>query len=172
MNGAASLLPLYASMSRTESTSPFYLLQLSKCNDVCSDASREAINKCAFIHHSRLQQKHKTRMGSTIRALSHSSILSKEEHWAQTLPVNLRCTYVTPSFTSPKTVGTYRSVSCLNSGVPRNFVRRGWGESSTNSVEGRGQRERESGDSSPLVRGSGGSCNFVQEISFHTVKFS
>ena len=25
---------------------------------------------------------------------------------------------------------------------------------------------------SPLVRGSGGSCNLVQEISFHTVKFS
>jgi len=25
---------------------------------------------------------------------------------------------------------------------------------------------------SPLVRGSGGSCNFVQEISFHIVKFS
>ena len=41
---------------------------------------------------------------------------------------------------------------------------------STNSVE-----ERESGDlggSSPLVRGSGGSCNLVQEISFHMVKFS
>ena len=25
---------------------------------------------------------------------------------------------------------------------------------------------------SPLVRGSGGSCNLVQEISFHMVKFS
>ena len=25
---------------------------------------------------------------------------------------------------------------------------------------------------SPLVRGSGGSCNVVQEISFHIVKFS
>jgi len=24
----------------------------------------------------------------------------------------------------------------------------------------------------PLVKGSGGSCNFVQEISFHTVKVS
>ena len=34
----------------------------------------------------------------------------------------------------------------------------------TNSVEDRGQRERESGDGSPLVRGSGGSCNLVQEI--------
>ena len=43
---------------------------------------------------------------------------------------------------------------------------------STNSVEDRGQREQGSGGGSPLVRGSGGSCNFVQEISFHIVKFS
>ena len=43
---------------------------------------------------------------------------------------------------------------------------------STNSVEDRGQREQGSGGSSPLVRGSGGSCNLVQEISFHIVKFS
>ena len=43
---------------------------------------------------------------------------------------------------------------------------------STNSVEDRGQRERGSGGGSPLVRGSGGSCNLVQEISFHIVKFS
>ena len=28
------------------------------------------------------------------------------------------------------------------------------------------------GDGSPLVSGSGGSCNLVQEISFHIVKFS
>ena len=46
----------------------------------------------------------------------------------------------------------------------------GWG--STNSVEDRGQRKRGSGGGSPLVRGSGGSCNLVQEISFHIVKFS
>ena len=43
---------------------------------------------------------------------------------------------------------------------------------STNSVEDRGQRKRGSGCGSPLVRGSGGSCNLVQEISFHIVKFS
>ena len=43
---------------------------------------------------------------------------------------------------------------------------------STNSVEDRGQRERGSGGGSPLARGSGGSCNLVQEISFHIVKFS
>ena len=35
-----------------------------------------------------------------------------------------------------------------------------------------GQRERGSGGGSPLVRGSGSSCNLVQEISFHIVKFS
>jgi len=54
------------------------------------------------------------------------------------------------------------------SGVPRNFVR----GCSTNSVEDRGQRERGSGCGSPLVVGSGGSCNLVQDISFHIVKFS
>ena len=43
---------------------------------------------------------------------------------------------------------------------------------STNSVEDRGQRKGGSGCGSPLVRGSGGSCNLVQEISFHIVKFS
>ena len=43
---------------------------------------------------------------------------------------------------------------------------------STNSFEDRGQRERGSGGGRPLVRGSGGSCNLVQEISFHIVTFS
>jgi len=43
---------------------------------------------------------------------------------------------------------------------------------SANSVENRGQREEGSGGGSPLVRGSGGSCNLVQEISFHIVIFS
>ena len=59
---------------------------------------------------------------------------------------------------------------CLHrhSGVPRNFFRGG----STNSVEDRGQGGRGSKGGSPLVRGSGGSCNLVQEISFHIVKFS
>jgi len=46
----------------------------------------------------------------------------------------------------------------------------GWG--STNSVEDSGQRGRGCGGGSPLVRGSGGSCNLVQEISFHIVTFS
>ena len=43
---------------------------------------------------------------------------------------------------------------------------------STNSVEDRGQRERGSGGGSPLVRGSGDSCNLVQEIAFRIVKLS
>ena len=43
---------------------------------------------------------------------------------------------------------------------------------SANSVEDRGHRERGSGGGSPLVRGSGNSCNLVQEISLHIVKFS
>jgi hypothetical protein len=33
-------------------------------------------------------------------------------------------------------------------------------------------RQRGSGGGSPLVRGSGGNCNLVQEISFHIVNFS
>jgi len=57
----------------------------------------------------------------------------------------------------------------VSSGVPRKFVR---GGGSTNSVADRGQRERGSGSGSPLFRGSGGSCNLVQEISFHIVKVS
>jgi len=43
---------------------------------------------------------------------------------------------------------------------------------STNSDEDRGQREWGSGGGSPLVRDYGGSCNLVQEISFHIVKVS
>jgi hypothetical protein len=48
----------------------------------------------------------------------------------------------------------------------------GGGGCSTNSVEDRGQREWGSGGGSPIVRGPGGSCNLVQEISFHIVNFS
>jgi len=47
----------------------------------------------------------------------------------------------------------------------------GGGGVSTNSVEDR-QREQGCGGGSPLARASGGSCNLVQEISFHIVKFS
>ena len=64
--------------------------------------------------------------------------------------------------------GLCSSVDVVISGVSRNFVRGGGGE--TKSVE-----DREKGDLgtvAPLVRGSGGSCNLVQEISFHIVTFS
>ena len=56
------------------------------------------------------------------------------------------------------------------SGIPRNFYEGVGG--STNSVEDKGQREWGYGGGSPLFRDSGGSCNLVQEISFHIVKFS
>ena len=62
------------------------------------------------------------------------------------------------------------SQDILSSGVPRKFSFFG-GRGSTNSVKDRGQRERGSGGGSPLARGSGGTCNLVQEISFHVVKF-
>ena len=61
-----------------------------------------------------------------------------------------------------------RKNTIVTSGVPRNFFRGG----STYSVEDRGQRGRGSGGGSPLARGSEGSCNLVQKISFHIVKFS
>ena len=48
----------------------------------------------------------------------------------------------------------------ISSGVPRNFIPCGEGDS-TNSVEDRGQRERGSGGGSPIVMCSGGSCSLV-----------
>jgi len=36
----------------------------------------------------------------------------------------------------------------------------------------KGRENGELGAGSSLVRGSGGSCNLVQEVSFHMVKFS
>jgi hypothetical protein len=56
---------------------------------------------------------------------------------------------------------TFRSTTLNTQCVTEVFFL--WG-GSTNSVEKRGQRERGSGDGSPLVRGSGGSGNLVQEI--------
>jgi len=56
-----------------------------------------------------------------------------------------------------------------DSGVPWNFV--GWGVQQI-QLRTEDREKRGSGGGSPLVRGSGGSCNLVQEISFHTVKFS
>ena len=59
-----------------------------------------------------------------------------------------------------------RNSVLLDSGVTRNFVRGRFNKFSW------GQRERGCWGSMPLVRGSGGSCNLVQEISFRIVKFS
>ena len=59
----------------------------------------------------------------------------------------------------------FNALSYLSSGLPRNFF------GGVNKFSWR-QRERGSGGGSPLIRGSGGSCNLVQEISFHIVKFS
>jgi len=57
----------------------------------------------------------------------------------------------------------------IHSGIPRNFVQ-GWVQQIQLRTE-----DGENGDmggGSTLVRGSGGSCNLVQEISFHIVKLS
>ena len=73
---------------------------------------------------------------------------------------------------------THVSVAKVMIGVPQpGFISVAYpgiffGGGSTNSVEDKGQRERGPGGGSPLIRGSGGSCNLVQEISFHIVKFS
>ena len=79
-----------------------------------------------------------------------------------------------------KTTYRYDDISTDSSQNEKCFRQKQWrtqefcsaGGGTKNSVEDRGQRERGSEDGSPLVRGSGGSCNLVQEISFHIVKFS
>ena len=54
------------------------------------------------------------------------------------------------------------SLSSVTSSEPVAYPGILFGEGgSTNSVEDRGQRERGFGVGSPLVRGSGGSCNLV-----------
>jgi len=56
--------------------------------------------------------------------------------------------------------------------IPRAVVCPGilFGGGSTNSVEDR--QDGDLGAVAPLVMSSGGSCNLVQEISFHIVTFS
>ena len=54
------------------------------------------------------------------------------------------------------------------SGLPRNFV---WGVQQI-QLRTENKEKGDLGAVAPLVRGSGGSCNLVQEISFHIVKFS
>jgi hypothetical protein len=61
-----------------------------------------------------------------------------------------------------------RDLTKLTRGVPRNFFR-----GVVKKIQLRTEdREWGSGGGSSLVRGSGGSCNLVQEISFHIVNFS
>ena len=58
-----------------------------------------------------------------------------------------------------------------HNGVLRNFV---WGGGGFQQIQLRTE-DRENwdlGGGSPPVRGSGGSCNLVQKISFHIVKLS
>jgi len=54
-------------------------------------------------------------------------------------------------------------------GGPQEFVGGGGVQQIQLRTEDRDSRDL--GGGSPLVRGSGGSCNLVQEISFHIVKF-
>ena len=68
--------------------------------------------------------------------------------------------------------GSEERKRCCAVSTPVAYPRILLGGGSTNSVEDRGLRERGSGGGSPLVMGFGGSCNLVQEISFHIVKFS
>ena len=60
--------------------------------------------------------------------------------------------------------------SRVASGVPRNFFFGG----GVQQIQLRTEDKENGvlGGGSPLVRGSGGSCNLVQEISFHIVNFS
>ena len=74
------------------------------------------------------------------------------------------------SQSTPKTAASSSSVN-VSMAYP-GILFGGGGGVSKNSVEDRGNRERGSEGGSPLVRGCGGSCNLVQEISFHMVKFS
>jgi len=58
------------------------------------------------------------------------------------------------------------------SGVPRNFVRGGGGVVQQFQLRTGDRENGNLGAVAPIVRGSGGSCNLVLEISFHIVKFS
>ena len=93
----------------------------------------------------------------------HSNRLNKTKHWAlealdSASPCGLDLTR--PVWTGPCAGHQWRTQEFCSVGGYNKFS---WG---------RGQRERGSGGGSPLVRGSGGSCNLVQVISFHIVKFS
>jgi len=74
--------------------------------------------------------------------------------------------------TSEKSFCIKTLITCVKSHVSVAYPGILFRGGSTNSVEDRGQREQGSEGGNPLLRGSGGSCNLVQEISFHIVKFS
>ena len=57
----------------------------------------------------------------------------------------------------------------ISSGVPRNFFGGGVQQIQLRTED---SENGGSGGGNPLVRGSGGSCNLVQEVSFHKVKVS
>jgi len=68
-----------------------------------------------------------------------------------------------------------QKVSGATNGVPTNFVRGvgGWRVQQIQlGTEDREKRDLGALAPYPLVKGSGGSCNLVQEISFHIVKVS
>ena len=107
-----------------------------------------------------------------IRSRTVQPVVSRYTDWATRPTIYVRYLFIYVRILSAFWTAQWRKSNSAqwigSSGVPRNFVRGG----STNSVEDRGQRERGSGDRSPLVRGCGGSCILVQEISIHIVKFS
>ena len=84
------------------------------------------------------------------------------------------CNYVVYTVQYSLLVGTHlwpttlSHLQCSSLWRTQEFFR---GGGSTNSVEDRGQNG-DLGCGSPLVRGSGGICNLVQEIPFHIVKLS
>ena len=63
-----------------------------------------------------------------------------------------------------------RLIYILEAAVAYPGILFGGGGGSTNSAEDR--ENRDLGTVAPLVRGSGGSCNLVQEMSFHVLKCS
>jgi hypothetical protein len=73
-----------------------------------------------------------------------------------------------PHNTIVQNIGAQKYEGFISSGLPRNFFRGGVQQIQLRTEN----RERGSGGGSPLVRGSGGSCNLVREISFHIVNFS
>jgi hypothetical protein len=92
----------------------FTFLQLSKCNGVfrCQSRSNQKVRVHTPLQVATRTQNAYGLYNSSSFTLIH--FIKRGTLGPKTLPVHLSCTYVTTSFTSPKTVGTYCSVSCLN----------------------------------------------------------